>query len=157
MKSLQNATMTLALLMLVSMFLCRMVVNAMCSEMSKSVVNGYAVSNLDNNGWTRCYYVTYATTTRMVNITSHCPSGVDHYLFIGALNISSSDQFFVGAFASYQVITRITNSSSIAYKPSIYKNDNSYTIYWYNVPGKAFGFAPSSSIFLNQADTVGWG
>ena len=54
------------------------------------------------------------------------------------------------AYAPVSVITRITTSTTVAYKPDEFINDTAYNVYWYNVDNEAFGFAPQSIIKLTE-------
>ena len=69
------------------------------------------------------------------------------YSLIAILN---KDLDITSAYAPVSVITRVTTSTSVAYKPDELVNDTSYNIYWYNVENEAFGFAPQSIIDLTE-------
>eukprot|EP01084_Bolivina_argentea_P188978 325141_1 len=125
---------------------------ALPCTISTSVLNSYSLSNLD--GWTRCYFQPYSHHTSMAELRSSCQTGPNYYLFVGALASTTSTSAYIAAYAPAQVLTTDTYPISSAYKPTQYSNDPSYTVYWYNYPGKGFGFAGESLVNLNHVDNL---
>eukprot|EP01084_Bolivina_argentea_P214779 364598_1 len=121
-----------------------------CIASDNIVHNWNLITNLENKGWSKCYSVPYSTHTTITAMTTNCPTGQNHYLFVGALSTSDSQYAIIGAYAPSRVLTEFTTSSTVAIKPPEYEN-TSYNVYWYNyLPAvyntRAFGFANNASI-----------
>ena len=122
------------------------------TEIKKSIVNGYALSNLEDKGWKRCFFEQYSHKTKVADIISNCPIDDNVYLFVGALPSPSSKLAYVGAFCPSSLLITHTNSRTRASKPKEFQSDNQYKVYQYNFPGKSFGFAPESNVTLYDVD-----
>ena len=120
-----------------------------------SVVTNYALSNLEDNGWTRCYHEFYGTALRGTAVLQNaCPTGPDSYIFVGASLVSDPNNVIVGAYGPGSILTTITTSSSAASKPTGYESDAKYDVWWYNRQDYSFGFSAHQQINLGSAD---WG
>eukprot|EP01084_Bolivina_argentea_P071028 129184_1 len=110
---------------------------------SSTVVHDYNITSLSSDGWIKCYFEPYSTYTTATALISNCPVGDNIYLFVGALQTPSNTTAYMGAFAPSEVIASYKQSLVNAYTPHGLTAAE-YNVYWYNHPGAAFGFAPSS-------------
>lgn len=108
--------------------------------------------------WTLCYNESYVNHTTRA-ILSNCYKGTDYWIFVGAVDSNNSTHAYIGAYAPASVLVTYTNITTVpgeAYKPSLtYVYD--YNVYWYNnfISGRyAFGYAPNSTVGLNNADAM---
>ena len=121
---------------------------------SNTVVHNWNLNYLTDDGWQSCYNEPYSDYTSITELITQCPTGQDHYLFVGALSTSKSQYALIGAYAPSRVLTEFTTSTSSAKLPNQYEN-TSYNVYWYNyLPGsgnvKAFGFSSNDTITLTS-------
>ncbi len=65
---------------------------------SSIVVHDYNITSLSSDGWIKCYFEPYSTYTTATALISNCPVGDDVYLFVGALQTSSSTTAYMGLF-----------------------------------------------------------
>ena len=151
-----------------------------CIESNVPVTN-FPLSNLTDNGWTRCLFTSMQDPTGIRDLITDCPNGDDYYLFIGGTRAANSTEALLGAFAPSEVFinfsmfisdnltcfclliyvhlekvtTIFTDSIETAYIPPSVEN-TAYNVYWYNLPPtnvlrQSFGFAPTSSIEIGYA------
>ncbi len=66
-------------------------------------------------------------------------------VFVGARSTSSS-AFLLGAFGVSDWV--------FANTWDMYRAHENNGVYWYNFPGRSFGFSPSADVYLNSADTT---
>ena len=107
------------------------------------ILTNYAFYDLTKLGYTQCYNAPYSAVTTKEAL-SKCTADPKRRVFIGA-SYGSSSSFTVGAGGIAGNVFATTNSYSSA--------KLSDGVYWYNVDGKSFGFAPASQINLADADT----
>ena len=122
---------------LFSSFLLRYIVQGV------GIYYNYPVSSLTSSGYTVCYQATYATSTTSSDLSS-CSGGASY--FVGAISSAYPTIISVGAFGTSGIFTA-TYSTSVAYY-------DSQGAYWYDYPGKSFGFADNSAVTLNTCDTA---
>ena len=126
---------------------------AKACDIENGIVNDYPLSNLNN--WTLCYHAPY-NSAMGTTITSlpNCETGDDYLIFVAAKESSSSENAYVGAYGPSSVLTINTDSTSIAYKPSMTQYPG-YNVYWYNnidLSQGSFGFSPNATIDLGVGD-----
>eukprot|EP01083_Nonionella_stella_P036066 98422_1 len=98
---------------------------------------------LVQNGWSECYSGPYHHPISLYTLIANCPTTDDYYLFIGAYDSNDHSEWAVwGAYGPSDILTTLTNSSSLAYLPKGKWNlyDYPYDVHWYNYPTKSFGF-----------------
>ena len=105
----------------------------------------YPISSLTTNGFTVCYQATYATPTTSSDLAS-CYGCSGNLYFVGAISSTNPANIAVGAFGTSKIFTATYSTLSAYY--------DSLGAYWYDYPGKSFGFADNSSVFLTSCDNV---
>eukprot|EP01084_Bolivina_argentea_P124179 220052_1 len=124
-------------------------------DIENEVLHNYDLNNLINNGWSRCYLKSYASTLNIDTLITSCQTGTDYYLFVGALTSSTSTTAHIAAMGPSHVLTGYTSTGYTAYKPVPFSNENpSYNVYWYNYPSKSFGFSPDSYIRIKSTNFI---
>eukprot|EP01083_Nonionella_stella_P086425 240119_1 len=111
------------------------------------------IEELSQTGWTKCYLEAYSDATSSSKLTADCPTEEGYSLFVGAYD--TNDGSVIGATAPSNVLTTITRSQTLAYRPQgpwiLFWPD--YSSYWYNYPTKSFGFSTATPyIDLQDAD-----
>ena len=71
---------------------------------SGDIVTNYPLSNLTNDGWTRCYFKPFSISVNIEDFLNDCPMGDNYYLFIGATESSASTHAYLAAFAPSEVL-----------------------------------------------------
>jgi len=109
-----------------------------------SIKENYAIYDLTKQGFKECYNAPYSDITSQDDFAK-CNADPSKKVFVGALKTSTSSTIMVGAGGvAGNVFTATSSSNSATLRNGVY---------WYNVNGKSFGFAPIASIFLEDADT----
>eukprot|EP01034_Spumella_vulgaris_P021450 gene21450-27483_t len=108
------------------------------------IVSGKSIAELTAEGFTVCYDQPYSTATTSTALLTACNTETAAMLFVGSKSSSSDAILSLGAYGLASDVFSATYSTSTA----VLKNG----VYWYFYV--AFGFADSSYIVLNQADTV---
>jgi hypothetical protein len=108
------------------------------------ILTNYPMYELSKIGYTQCYNAPYSAITTKEAL-SKCTADPNKRVFVGAAASSSSTSFMVGAGGIAGNVFASTSSTSAA----VLSNG----VYWYNVNGKSFGFAPVTQIYLADADT----
>ena len=80
---------------------------------SGDIVTNYSLSNLINDGWTRCYFKPFSISVTIQDFLNDCPMGDNYFLFIGATESSISTEANLGAFAPSEVLLVILNFYTI--------------------------------------------
>ena len=93
------------------------------------------------NGFVKCYDQPYSSPTRSSDLSNCSDSQV---VFVGAKYAEMSHTFAIGAFGSPNIFAVTTSTSTAYYDPG--------GAYWYRYPSYSFGFASSSSVYLNSCD-----
>jgi len=105
------------------------------------------IINMIQQGYTVVYQQTYGTAftaNDLTQIQSKCLTS-NFILCVGEAEVGASNLILVSCGNCYSILqTTITN------QPVLINN-----AYWYNTPGKSFGFAPTSIITQNSCDTTG--
>ena len=114
-------------------------------------MENYDISNLQ--GWTRGYYKPYSHKTTSDELKSICDNSDNIIIFVGGIKKDSPNNIILGAFGSSDTLHNYTDSTSIAYIPSKWKQSK-YNVYWYHYNQKSFGFSKESKIVLNAADFI---
>jgi hypothetical protein len=107
------------------------------------ILKNYPKSELTYRGYKECYNQPYSAVTTPEALAA-CSADGSRRVFVGAVSGSSST-FLVGAGGIAANVFAQTTSANTA--------TLSNGVYWYNVKGKSFGFAPNPTIFLEDADT----
>ena len=111
---------------------------------SCGVLYNYYEASLINQGYSKCYDEPYSNNTIEAYLTACAAMGYT-FVFVGAKNSSDTTQFYIGSFGISSNVFRQTDSTNTAIL-------DPGGAYWYNYPTLSFGFASSSSIYLNSCD-----
>ena len=103
---------------------------------------GVSVSQMALAGWVSIFDEPYSHRTDDDDVNFNQYSG--RCLFVGCRDSSGASTYRTGAFLDAEVVSRTTAKNA----PSLQRG-----VYWYNTPSYSFGFADTSTIAQNSADT----